>query len=164
MSEILAEFDICSKIDEELRTEVVLIHVFNDFDNRKNVLLATSDDKVYSVGNNAFGVCGVGDNDEVESVIEIPELSGKGCKRFRHGDSFVLALTSEHKIYSWGSNDRGQLARGQTSNIYQTPDRIELNYDFVDISCCDSHAIALTSDGRVYAWGDNSFRTKLERF
>ena len=109
------------------------------------------------MGNNAFGVCGVGHNYEVENVTEIPELSGMGVKQFRHGDSFVLALTSDHKIYSWGSNDCGKLARGQPSNIYQTPDRIELDYNFVDISCFNGHAIALTSDGRVYAWGDNSF-------
>ena len=156
MSDILAKFVICSKI-KQLKNEIVLVYVFNDSTIQKNILFVTSDDKVYSMGNNAFGVCGVGHNDKVENAKEVPELSGKGCKQFCHGSSFVLALTDGHKIYSWGSNDRGQLARCQVTDIYQTPDQIELDYDFVDISCGEHHAMALTTEGRVYVWGDKSF-------
>ena len=117
MSDILAKFVICSKINKQLKTEIVLVYVFNDSTIQKNILFVTSDDKVYSMGNNAFDVCGVGHNNEVENVTEVPELSGKGVKQFRHGASFALALTTDHKIYSWGSNDRGQLARGQAPDI-----------------------------------------------
>ena len=95
----------------------------------------------------------------MENATEIPELKGKNINEFKHGISFVLALTKVHKIYSWGANDRGQLGQGFVSTKYAKPAIINLyvKVTFVQISCGEHHAMALTSDGNVYAWGDNNF-------
>ena len=156
---LLYHFEICDEIDERLKSKIILFHVFDDQLNQKNILFVTSDDKVFALGHNSYGVCGVGYGFELKETTEVPELTGKSVAQFRHGANFVLALTDDHKIYSWGANDCGQLARGFISNKYLKPAIINfyLNVFFVDISCGERHAMALTSDGNVYAWGDNTF-------
>jgi len=37
------------------------------------------------------------------------------------GSTHSLVLTSEGKIYSWGSNDKGQLGHGKKSNLEKEP-------------------------------------------
>ena len=158
MVDILSRFKIGSQIDEQLRRRIAIFYVFDDSQYGKNILLVTSDDKLYAMGNNAFGVCGVGHNLSVNTPNEVPELMGKGIIKFCHGSRFVLALTNDHKIYSWGLNDLGQLARGYVCSDVSKPDLIAISSDicFFDMSCGQNRAMALTLDGIVYVWGDNT--------
>ena len=76
------------------------------------------------------------------------------------GGSHSAALTSEGKVFTWGSNNRGQLGDG-TSTQRMSPvnitERFNLNENesIMMISLGASHSAALTSLGRVYTWGSN---------
>jgi E3 ubiquitin-protein ligase HERC2 len=70
------------------------------------------------------------------------------------GQSHTLALTDKGTLYSWGLSKSGQGGHGDRQTI-RTPKEIALKerVQFIDISCGDRHSVALTSQGKVYAWG-----------
>ena len=95
-----------------------------------SLLFATKDDKVYGFGNNRFGRLGFGHETDVNAPQEPQELvsmSGKRVKEFFVGMDFVLALTDDINLYSWGWNKYGQLGRGVASTGCYEPAMIDLS-------------------------------------
>eukprot|EP01035_Chromulina_nebulosa_P021231 gene21231-27507_t len=74
------------------------------------------------------------------------------------GPNFSICITESGKIYSWGAGECGQLGTGRCT-YKEVPSLVCLddNKDTiaVDIACGFGHALAMTSDGRVYGWGLN---------
>ncbi|CAG2168874.1 unnamed protein product [Oppiella nova] len=108
-------------------------------------------DKAYALGANSCGFLGLGHTCAVNEPQFIEELSFKGY-------DFVFAQTTEGGLLGWGHNNKGQLGRGDTSyGVVLKP--MEIDFDeheeIVQISCGKNHALALTSGGKVYGWGDN---------
>ena len=158
MSELLNRFSIFDKISEEIKRKIEIFHVFTDVFHRQNVLFITSYDKVFGFGSNHFGCCGLGHNSVVNEPQIIPELCHKNIQQFFIGESFILGLTSEKKVYGWGRNNRGQLGRDYVSEEeeYLKPEIIYFPFESViQLSCGSNHTLALSCDGRVYGWGDN---------
>jgi alpha-tubulin suppressor-like RCC1 family protein len=85
------------------------------------------------------------------------------------GNFFCVILNTQGNIYTFGSNERGTLGY-YTNNIndpsinpimikkfYNVGNQlIKSNLKFVDISCGHNHILALTKNGNVFVWGDNS--------
>ncbi|CAG2161621.1 unnamed protein product [Oppiella nova] len=102
---------------------------------------------VYGLGSNSFGSLELGHNVVVKSPQIIGELCYKNIKQFFNGYNFVLALTHDNCLYSWGRNARGQLGTLCAfikDDPYVEPELIDLEF-------------ILTSDGCVYGWGDNRY-------
>ena len=115
MSELLNRFSIFSEISEEIKREIKIFHVYDDIYHEKNVLFITSDDKVFGLGSNAFGCCGLGHNSVVNEPQIIPELCHQNIQQFLIGYRFIFGLTWDKHVYGWGVNDYGQLSRGYVS-------------------------------------------------
>ncbi|KAL6424477.1 hypothetical protein ACFW04_009910 [Cataglyphis niger] len=91
---------------------------------------------------------------------KIEELCGKNIKTFACGSYFILALTEEGEVYSWSFKEKRNLNDGShILRIKPTPTRVANLSEkcIVDIACGSRHCLALTSDGQVYAWGENSY-------
>ncbi len=71
------------------------------------------------------------------------------------GDGFVVALTADGDIYSWGKNRVGQLGIGTMSTIETQPVAVTSDKTFVQIAAGGAHVLALDTDGAVWAWGEN---------
>ncbi|MBI0144791.1 MULTISPECIES: RCC1 domain-containing protein [Bifidobacterium] len=80
------------------------------------------------------------------------------------GNNFAVALGSDGNIYSWGSNQKGQLGRTASSSLYDpnpTPGKVDRpanvpsDFTWVQVSAGNTFALALGSDGILYSWGDN---------
>lgn len=71
-----------------------------------------------------------------------------------------LVLTDLGKLYSWGSNDKGQLGNG-TFESSNHPSPIESNFNLIEgefiaeVSVGYFHSLAITSNDRVFTWGGN---------
>ena len=75
------------------------------------------------------------------------------------GGEFLAAIKTDGTLWTWGSNDRGQIGDG-TSSYRSEPVKIMDNVKCVD--CADSSAVAVTNDGSVFVWGDSGLNTSWE--
>eukprot|EP00871_Galdieria_phlegrea_P003117 jgi/Galph1/3806/GphlegSOOS_G2478.1 len=68
------------------------------------------------------------------------------------GDRHCLARTKTGEVYTWGSNEFGQLGIGQYGQIYSSP--IFLSGLFVTfVAAGDRHSAAVTNTGALFTWG-----------
>ena len=158
MSELLNRFEISSKINKEIKQIVRKFHVFDD-DEKYNILLITEEDEVFLFGSIFFSGFGSGHKIAFNEPQIIPELCHKNIQQFFIGYKFIFSLDSDKQLYGWGSNEFGQLARGHISreNEYLRPEIVYLsNEKVIQVSCGNAHSLALTHEGNVYGWGNNS--------
>jgi uncharacterized repeat protein (TIGR02543 family) len=77
------------------------------------------------------------------------------------GSVHSLAVTSQGRVYAWGSNGSGQLGDGTTTSrntprLINVPN-LQSGESMAHISAGSSHSLAVTTQGRVYAWGWNDY-------
>lgn len=72
------------------------------------------------------------------------------------GLDFVIVLTEDGEMYTWGSNDFGQLGLGEEYSNVEVPKLLTVPNDtdkVTEAACGKWHALVLTKSGKVYAWG-----------
>jgi alpha-tubulin suppressor-like RCC1 family protein len=72
------------------------------------------------------------------------------------GADYACALLLDGTIRCWGSNGRGQLGNGSTTDS-TTPVAVSGVTGAVAIAAGDYHTCAVMADGTVACWGDNDF-------
>ena len=126
-------------------------------------LALTSSGQVYAWGNNRSGQLGNGTQSNMSSVTNAvvpgPVLGLTDVVQVSAGYDFALAVTSSGKVYAWGSNQYGQLGLGDSvsTGVWKTPVQIPELTDVVQVSAGWYASFALTSSGKVYAWGRNTY-------
>ncbi|KMQ90034.1 rcc1 and btb domain-containing protein 1 [Lasius niger] len=136
--------------------QIRMVMVYGNGGNR--ALIVTKDKDVFTLNYNEDDNFKTGDTHFGLYPKKIEELCGKNIKTFACNSCFILALTEEGEVYSWGFNKkRGSDHALLTFMRASTPTRVaDLSEKrIVDIACGSDHFLALTSDGRVYAWGKN---------
>ena len=80
------------------------------------------------------------------------------------GGNHSAGITSDGRIYTWGSNMDGQLGGGIAIRSFRTtPIDITKHFNLsdgeniIDLSLGYNHTAALTNKGRIFTWGDNNF-------
>ena len=124
-------------------------------------LALTTDGKVYAWGNNFNGHLGLGtsgDDAGEDSPTLITALSNITVSSIDAGYSHSLALTTDGKVYAWGSNGNGQLGLGNNEEK-KSPTLITAlsNITVSSIAAGGYNSLALTTDGKVYSWGLNYY-------
>jgi alpha-tubulin suppressor-like RCC1 family protein len=75
---------------------------------------------------------------------------------------FSLAITNSGKLYAWGLNESGQLGDGSVISRNRPTliafSGLQMGETIQSVSAGSHHSIAVTTNGRVYAWGRNSNR------
>ena len=74
------------------------------------------------------------------------------------GFLFTLAIGNDGNIYGWGLNNYGQLGDGSIQNS-SVPVMVKLPKGVTaeEVSAGETFAVALGSDGNIYAWGQNNY-------
>jgi alpha-tubulin suppressor-like RCC1 family protein len=73
------------------------------------------------------------------------------------GARFTAALRSDGTLLVWGENDSGQLGLGNTMSR-NSPGRVgSSTTKWASVACGANHCLALSRDGKLYAWGDNTY-------
>ena len=85
--------------------------------------------------------------------VAVPGLGG--VTMISAGGAFTLALKGDGTVWSWGGNDSGELGDGTFTDRLRPGAVAGLPLPARAISAGGSHALALLSDGTVWAWGYN---------
>ena len=125
-------------------------------------LALTSDGQVFAWGYNSSGQLGDGTTTQRTTPVAVNmsgALAGKTVTAIAAGTSHSLALTSDGQVFAWGSNTFGELGDG-TKTPCSTPVAVNTSgalagKTVIAIAAGLQHSLALTSDGQVFAWGDN---------
>ncbi|KAJ8764710.1 hypothetical protein K2173_007799 [Erythroxylum novogranatense] len=112
---------------------------------------------VYTCGTNAHGQLGHGDTVDRPTPTIVEQLEGIGSVvQVAAGPSYVLAVTGNGVVYSFGSGSNFCLGHGEQHDEFQ-PRAIQTfirkGIHVVRVSAGDEHAVALDSSGFVYTWG-----------
>eukprot|EP01083_Nonionella_stella_P319104 1169542_1 len=84
-------------------------------------------------------------------------ILAKGHCQRTYGE-MVCNLQVQGVLYAWGSNKHAQLGLDNHGKYRSTPKILKhlRNINVIDIACSGYHSLAVTAEGRVYAWGNNS--------
>jgi uncharacterized repeat protein (TIGR02543 family) len=124
----------------------------------------TSFGRIFTWGENGLGQLGDGTTNDSIIAIEITSQFnlnvGETIIDISLGDTHSSAITSEGRVFTWGSNNYGQLGDGSTTRSY-IPLDITSQFGFdqnklaIDILLGVSNSMIITSDNRVFVWGYN---------
>ena len=114
-----------------------------------------NDGTVWAWGKNYYGQFGDGTTTNSNTPVQISGLTD--VKAISAGAFNTVALKNDGTVWAWGLNSSGQLGDG-TMEDSSIPVRVR---DLTGITAISagfvSHAVALKSDGTVWAWGSNSY-------
>ena len=113
---------------------------------------------VLAWGRNDFGQLGNGTSTDASTPVRVRLPGGTKVQQVRAGCDHTVALTSTGHVLAWGINGNGQLGNGSIASR-ETPVRVRIpggtKVTAVRAGC--DFSLALTSRGRVLAWGDNFY-------
>jgi alpha-tubulin suppressor-like RCC1 family protein len=114
---------------------------------------------VWTWGSNEKGQLGIGSTQNQNHPVLVEALSD--IIAIAAGGQHSIALKDDGTIWIWGLNNQGQLGNGTMPvddelNYENSPIKINANETFIAIAAGENHSMALSTDGTVWAWGDNS--------
>jgi alpha-tubulin suppressor-like RCC1 family protein len=128
-------------------------------------LALTSTGQLYSFGSNRYGQLGTTTDLRgfypAPDVVTLPEENGP-VTQIAAGAFFSLAVTSSGQLYAFGENRFGQLGSTTNSTTGEPnpePTLVTLpgaTGPVIQAAAGESHSLALTSTGQLYAFGSDS--------
>lgn len=112
--------------------------------------------RVYAWGDNSYGQLGDGTTSTRTAPVRVKLPKGVNVTAIRAGCEDSLALTAGGRVYAWGVNTFGELGDGSHRDRHH-PIRVALpiGIRIRAISAGCDHSLAITSAGRLLAWGYN---------
>ncbi|KAG8589785.1 hypothetical protein GDO81_006522 [Engystomops pustulosus] len=114
--------------------------------------------KLYVFGSNINGQLGIGSGNVITKPTSVKELKSEKIKLAACGRNHTLICTAQGKVYSSGWNSEGQLGLGDTKerSSFQEIAFFSGQYKIKQLSAGSNTSAALTADGKLYMWGENS--------
>ncbi|CAI4225859.1 unnamed protein product [Auanema sp. JU1783] len=120
----------------------------------KHTLLLAENGQVWCVGSNEYGQLGRGSqNSGSYTIYPVSITVGAKAIQIAAGRYHSLAVFEDGRLYSWGSNEHGQLGLGSGSHICASPKRVAQLTEVVQVAAGQDQCIALTENGTVWVWG-----------
>eukprot|EP00934_Nitzschia_sp_Nitz4_P006496 Nitzschia sp. Nitz4//scaffold145_size56662//25408//27333//NITZ4_006557-RA/size56662-snap-gene-0.86-mRNA-1//1//CDS//3329536577//6486//frame0 len=115
----------------------------------------TEDGELYTWGEGKFGRLGHGMERNCHAPRLVETMMDKKPRQVSCGGFHTAVVTEDGHLYTFGGGEHGQLGHNDRVNKVK-PTRVQaLEGVFVtQITCGWSHSVALTSNGKVYTWGN----------
>ena len=152
--------EITSEIKLDEQEEFIKV-----FSGEQHSFILTNKNRVFCFGSGEKGQLGFSDylfkSKPVDISAFFPIMADENIVKIACGDDFNIVLTSKHRVLSFGNKEKGQLGIKDDilhEKIYDITSNFSLqDGDYiVDIRCGASHTLALSNNGYLYGWGDNS--------
>ena len=114
-----------------------------------------ADGTLWGWGGNTYGEVGKGNTTLYSSPQKIGTTT-TWTKVFAGWNS-SFGIRADGKLYAWGDNSYGQLGDGSTTRRTAPVQVGSLAGYWVAVAPGYDHTLGLTSDGKLWAWGDNYF-------
>ena len=72
------------------------------------------------------------------------------------GRSFGLAIQTDGTLWAWGDNSLGQLGNNGAPANQAAPVQVDSPNTYIAVAAGDTHALAIRTNGTLFAWGDNT--------
>lgn len=124
---------------------------------REHALCLTEDYKIFSWGNNYYGQLGIENfscnfDSTKNEPVEIDFFKKMRVVSIKAEYYNSYCVTSENKIYGWGSNDNGQIYQETDQTVINAPRQIILNEEFSNlmITMKKSGTHVFACDGKLF--------------
>jgi alpha-tubulin suppressor-like RCC1 family protein len=114
-----------------------------------------TDGTLWTWGNNDSGQLGVNNNTNRSTPVTTL-LGGTNWKSIAGGYRHTIALKTDGTLWSWGSNNFGQLGVNDTTSIITPVTTLLGGTNWKSIAGASEHTIALKTDGTLWSWGRNA--------
>ncbi|XP_030663064.1 X-linked retinitis pigmentosa GTPase regulator isoform X8 [Nomascus leucogenys] len=120
--------------------------------------VVTGNNKLYMFGSNNWGQLGLGSKSAVSKPTCVKALKPEKVKLAACGRNHTLVSTEGGNVYATGGNNEGQLGLGDTEerNTFHVISFFTSEHKIKQLSAGSNTSAALTEDGRLFMWGDNS--------
>uniref|UniRef100_A0A8C0UWC3 X-linked retinitis pigmentosa GTPase regulator n=1 Tax=Cyanistes caeruleus TaxID=156563 RepID=A0A8C0UWC3_CYACU len=137
------------------------------FKNDKPVLISCGDEhtaiitekgKLYMFGSNDWGQLGLGSKNTVSKPTCVKALKPEKPKLAVCGRNHTLVYTEKGNVYAAGGNSEGQLGLGDTEErtTFHLISFFTTQHKIKQLSAGSYTSAAVTEDGKLFVWGDNS--------
>lgn len=114
--------------------------------------ILTESGKLYCIGVNNYGQCGLGEtkNRYWRPIIPIsvPPVIDSDI-----GLQHSICLCVNGEVYTWGKGENGQLGTGETNETNVNPILVHIPKPCVAVAAGLNHCAVIDSSGSIYVWG-----------
>uniref|UniRef100_H0WZ64 X-linked retinitis pigmentosa GTPase regulator n=1 Tax=Otolemur garnettii TaxID=30611 RepID=H0WZ64_OTOGA len=120
--------------------------------------IVTGNNKLYMFGSNNWGQLGLGSKAAVNKPTCIKALKPEKVKFAACGRTHTIISTEGGNVYATGGNNEGQLGLGDTDerDTFHLISFFTSQHKIKQLSAGSNTSAALTEDGQLFMWGDNS--------
>jgi alpha-tubulin suppressor-like RCC1 family protein len=113
----------------------------------------STDRRAFCWGFNTSGQLG---NGTTSSSLRPAAVSGgRAFREIDTGSEHTCGVTTTNIVFCWGVDRDGQIGDGATRANRSVPTRIAIGRRFDQVDAGPNHNCAVTTDHRVFCWGDN---------
>ncbi|XP_054634415.1 probable E3 ubiquitin-protein ligase HERC3 isoform X2 [Dunckerocampus dactyliophorus] len=114
------------------------------------------DGSVYTCGSNSCGQLG---HDKPGASPElVGALDAQKIATVSSGRAHSMAVNEQGQVFAWGAGEGGQLGLGTAEMAVRIPRLVKRlgDHSIVQVMCGNQHCIALSRDGQLFTWGQNT--------
>uniref|UniRef100_A0A8C8DZF6 HECT and RLD domain containing E3 ubiquitin protein ligase 3 n=1 Tax=Oryzias sinensis TaxID=183150 RepID=A0A8C8DZF6_9TELE len=122
----------------------------------QHTLFLLQDGSVYTCGSNSCGQLGHdkdGNSPELVGALDTQKITMVSC-----GRAHSVAVNEQGQVFVWGAGDGGQLGLETAETAVPIPRLLKklCDHSISQVVCGNQHCIALSRDGQLFTWGQNS--------